>query len=112
MGARVPTCRPSSVQFGKPISIRCVNGLEEFRTGSVVVEGVHLSQNMKDGEKIRENADMMSQQPDFLQYPMVPKNCALAPMLTIFKARAQQTVLRFLEELRFPDQTRKLPNQL
>ena len=81
-------------------------------TGSVVVEGVHLGPDMKDGEKIRKIAGIMSQQPDFFPYPMVSKNCTLAPMLTIFKARSQQTVMRFLEEFRLPEQTRKIPNQL
>lgn len=73
---------------GKPISIRCVNGLEEFRKWSVVVDSVHLSPDMKGVEKTRENAGMMSHQPNFFPYLLVSKNCTPAPMLTIFKASA------------------------
>jgi ABC-type polar amino acid transport system ATPase subunit len=111
-GSRVVVCGPSG--SGKSTLIRCVNGLEEFQKGSIVVDGVPLSPDMKGVEKIRENAGMVFQQFNLFPHLTVLENCTLAPMLVkkISKAQAQKTAMRFLEKVRIPEQAAKFPNQL
>ncbi len=111
-GSRVVVCGPSG--SGKSTLIRCVNGLEEFQKGSIVVDGVPLSPDMKGVEKIRENAGMVFQHFNLFPHLTVLENCTLAPMLVkkISKAQAQQTAMRFLEKVRIPEQAGKFPNQL
>ncbi|WP_439631235.1 amino acid ABC transporter ATP-binding protein [Shinella sp.] len=111
-GRRVVVCGPSG--SGKSTLIRCINGLEEFQKGDIVVDGVPLRPDMKGVEKVRENAGMVFQQFNLFPHLTVLDNCTLAPMLVkkVPKAAAQETAMRFLEKVRIPEQAGKFPGQL
>jgi len=111
-GRRVVVCGPSG--SGKSTLIRCINGLEEFQKGDIVVDGVPLRPDMKGVEKVRENAGMVFQQFNLFPHLTVLDNCTLAPMLVkkVPKAAAQETAMRILEKVRIPEQAGKFPGQL
>lgn len=111
-GRRVVICGPSG--SGKSTLIRCVNGLEEFQKGDIIVDGVPLRRDMKGVEEVRENAGMVFQQFNLFPHLTVLENCTLAPMLVkkASRATAQETAMRFLEKVKIPEQARKFPGQL
>ncbi|WP_454703038.1 amino acid ABC transporter ATP-binding protein [Agrobacterium burrii] len=111
-GRRVVICGPSG--SGKSTLIRCVNGLEEFQKGDIVVDGIALRPDMRDVEKIRENAGMVFQQFNLFPHLTVLENCTLAPTLVkkLSKATAKETAMRFLEKVKIPEQAHKFPGQL
>src|SRR5665811_2424286 len=58
-GERIVICGPSG--SGKSTMIRCINRLEEHQKGKIVVDGVELTNNLKNIEKIREEVAMVFQ---------------------------------------------------
>ncbi len=111
-GRRVVVCGPSG--SGKSTLIRCINGLEEFQKGDIVVDGVPLRPDMRGVERIRENAGMVFQQFNLFPHLTVLENCTLAPVLVkkVSKIAARETAMKFLEKVRIPEQANKFPSQL
>lgn len=50
-GERIVICGPSG--SGKSTTIRCINRLEEFQEGSLIVDGVEMIDDVKNIEAIR-----------------------------------------------------------
>ncbi|MEH3066086.1 MAG: amino acid ABC transporter ATP-binding protein [Methylobacterium radiotolerans] len=106
---------------GKSTLIRCVNGLETFERGRLVVDG-HEMPNAEDrelvGEKglsdIRKGVGMVFQQFNLFPHKTVLENVALAPVRVRKRSRtdAEETARRLLARVGLESQAAKYPSQL
>ncbi|AVI61916.1 amino acid ABC transporter ATP-binding protein [Halomonas sp. M1] len=102
---------------GKSTLIRCINGLEEFQSGSLVVDSNELLPHGKSGkalQTIRTEVGMVFQQFNLFPHLSVRDNITLAPMKVRGWSRqdAQETAQRLLERVGIADQADKYPSQL
>ncbi|WP_284041329.1 amino acid ABC transporter ATP-binding protein [Vreelandella olivaria] len=102
---------------GKSTLIRCINGLEEFQSGSLDVDGNELLPNGKSSkalQTIRTEVGMVFQQFNLFPHLSVLDNITLAPMKVRGWNRqdAEETAKRLLERVGIADQADKYPSQL
>ncbi|PAU71755.1 amino acid ABC transporter ATP-binding protein [Vreelandella alkaliphila] len=102
---------------GKSTLIRCINGLEEFQSGSLDVDGNQLLPNGKSSkalQTIRTEVGMVFQQFNLFPHLSVRDNVTLAPMKVRGWSRqdAEETAERLLERVGIADQADKYPSQL
>ena len=111
-GERIVIAGPSG--SGKSTLIRCINRLEEHQSGQIIVEGVELTNDIKDIDKVRSEVGMVFQHFNLFPHLTVLENCTLAPIWVrkMPKARAEEIAMRFLEKVRIPEQAQKYPGQL
>ena len=111
-GERIVIAGPSG--SGKSTLIRCINRLEEHQSGQIIVEGVELTNDIKDIDKVRSEVGMVFQHFNLFPHLTVLENCTLAPIWVrkMPKARAEEIAMRFLEKVRIPEQAGKYPGQL
>ena len=109
---RIVICGPSG--SGKSTLIRCINRLEEHQSGSIVVEGTELTNDLKNIDAIRREVGMVFQQFNLFPHLTVLENCTLAPIWVRKMARseAEEQAMRFLERVKIPEQASKYPGQL
>jgi general L-amino acid transport system ATP-binding protein len=109
---KVVVCGPSG--SGKSTMIRCINRLEEHQTGQIVVDGVELTNDLKNIEVVRREVGMVFQQFNLFPHLTVLENLTLAPIWVLKqpKKAAEETAMYFLERVRIPEQARKYPGQL
>src|SRR5579872_4731724 len=77
-GERIVICGPSG--SGKSTLIRCINRLEEHQSGRIVVDGIELTNDVKNIEQIRREVGMVFQQFNLFPHLTVLENCTLAPI--------------------------------
>ena len=75
---KIVVCGPSG--SGKSTLIRCINRLEEHQKGNIIVDGIELSENTKNIEKIRAEVGMVFQQFNLFPHLSILDNCSLAPI--------------------------------
>ncbi|WP_158775194.1 amino acid ABC transporter ATP-binding protein [Cobetia sp. L2A1] len=111
-GERIVICGPSG--SGKSTMIRCINHLEEHQEGDIVVNGMPLTQDIKQIEAIRRNVGMVFQHFNLFPHLTVLENCCLAPIWVQKRARkeAEAEAMQYLERVRIADQAHKFPGQL
>ena len=111
-GERIVICGPSG--SGKSTMIRCINRLEEHQEGQIVVDGVELSNDLKQIETIRRNVGMVFQHFNLFPHMTVLENLTLGPIWVLKKTKAQAAAeaMKYLERVRIPDQAGKYPGQL
>jgi len=111
-GERVVVCGPSG--SGKSTMIRCINRLEAHQKGQIIVDGIELTDNLKNIEAIRSEVGMVFQSFNLFPHMSVIDNLTLAPMLVrkMPKADAEQLALKYLERVQIPEQAYKYPGQL
>ncbi|HEY9037497.1 MAG TPA: amino acid ABC transporter ATP-binding protein [Roseovarius sp.] len=111
-GERIVICGPSG--SGKSTLIRCINALEEHQTGTIEVDGIKLSSDIKNIDKIRREVGMCFQHFNLFPHLTILENCTLAPIWVrkITKREAEETAMHFLEKVKIPDQAHKYPGQL
>ena len=111
-GERVVICGPSG--SGKSTLIRCLNKLELHQEGSVIVNGYDLDKENKRIEEIRRDIGMVFQSFNLFPHLTVLENCVLAQrrVLKRSKASARETAIRFLTQVKIPEQSDKFPAQL
>ena len=102
---------------GKSTLIRCVNGLEEFESGKLVVDGNELapkSGNPKALAEIRKEVGMVFQQFNLFPHLTVKKNIMLAPrkVKDAPETVANATAERLLNRVGIGSQADKFPSQL
>ena len=99
---------------GKSTWIRCINRLEAHQGGSIVVDGVELTNDLRNIEKIRSEVGMVFQQFNLFPHLTVLDNITLAPKW-VRKQPKDQTETRAMELLEMvgiPEQAMKYPGQL
>ena len=109
---KIVVCGPSG--SGKSTLIRCINRLEEHQKGNIVVDGIELSENTKNIEKIRAEVGMVFQQFNLFPHLSILDNCTLAPIWVkkMPKLQAEEMALKQLEKVQILDQAKKFPGQL
>lgn len=111
-GERVVVCGPSG--SGKSTMIRCINRLEVHQRGTIIVDGIELTDNLKNIEAIRSEVGMVFQSFNLFPHMRVVDNLTLAPMLVrkMPKKDAEEIAMQYLERVQIPEQAYKFPGQL
>ena len=99
---------------GKSTLIRCINRLEQHNRGRIVVDGVELTDDIRNIQEIRRETGMVFQSFNLFPHLTVLDNITLAPrnVRNIPKAEAEATAMELLERVKIPEQARKYPGQL
>jgi general L-amino acid transport system ATP-binding protein len=99
---------------GKSTLIRCINRLEAHQEGSIVVDGIELTNDLRNIEKIRSEVGMVFQQFNLFPHLTVLDNITLAPLWVRKNPRADAETLgmELLERVGIPEQAQKYPGQL
>jgi len=111
-GEKIVLCGPSG--SGKSTLIRCINHLETYSKGRILVDGIALTDDVKAIDAVRSEVGMVFQQFNLFPHLTVMQNCTLSPIHTrkLPKATAEATARRLLERVRVLDQADKYPAQL
>ena len=111
-GERIVVAGPSG--SGKSTMIRCINRLEEHQTGQIIVDGIELTNDLKNIDKVRSDVGMVFQHFNLFPHLTVLENCTLAPIWVrkTPKREAEEIAMHFLEKVRIPEQALKYPGQL
>ena len=111
-GEKIVLCGPSG--SGKSTLIRCINHLEGYSKGRILVDGIALTNDAKAINAVRAEVGMVFQQFNLFPHLTVLENCTLAPINTrkLSKAQAEATARRLLERVRIGEQADKYPAQL
>jgi general L-amino acid transport system ATP-binding protein len=109
---RIVICGPSG--SGKSTLIRCINRLEEHQRGSIIVDGIELTNDLKNIEKIRAEVGMVFQHFNLFPHLTILENLTLGPIWVrkVPKKEAEETAIHFLEKVQIADQVAKYPGQL
>ena len=111
-GERIVICGPSG--SGKSTLIRCLNYLEEYQQGRIVVNGTELTGDLKRIDEIRSEVGMVFQQFNLFPHLTVLQNLTLAPtwVRKMPRKEAETTAMHYLERVKIPEQADKYPGQL
>ena len=99
---------------GKSTFIRTINRLEEHQQGEIIVDGIELSHDVRNIEKIRMETGMVFQQFNLFPHLTVLSNVTLAPIWVRKKKKkeAEEIGMELLERVGIPEQAHKYPGQL
>lgn len=111
-GERIVIAGPSG--SGKSTLIRCINHLEPHDEGSIVIDGIELTEDLKRIDEVRREVGMVFQQFNLFPHMTVLENCTLAPLWVrkMPEKDARELAMKFLERVRIPEQASKYPGQL
>ena len=111
-GERIVICGPSG--SGKSTLVRCINRLEEHQEGDIIVDGITLTNDLKNIDQIRSEVGMVFQSFNLFPHLTVLDNCTLAPIWVrkTPKAEAEAHAMSLLERVKIPEQADKYPGQL
>jgi polar amino acid transport system ATP-binding protein len=111
-GEKIVLCGPSG--SGKSTLVRCINHLETYQKGRILIEGTYLDNNPKTIDMVRREVGMVFQQFNLFPHLTVMQNCTLAPIRArgLSKADAEATARRLLARVQILDQADKYPAQL
>lgn len=109
---RIVICGPSG--SGKSTLIRCINRLEEHQKGRIIVDGIELTNNVKNIEKIRAEVGMVFQHFNLFPHLTILDNLTLGPMWVRKAPRkeAEEAAMHYLEKVQIAEQAKKYPGQL
>ena len=108
----VVVCGPSG--SGKSTLIRCINRLEKHDRGRIVVDGIELSEDIRNIQEIRREVGMVFQQFNLFPHLTILENITLAPRQVRRrpKKEAEEKAMELLRRVRIPEQANKYPGQL
>jgi len=111
-GERIVICGPSG--SGKSTLIRCINRLEEHQQGEIIVEGIELTNDLKQIDAIRREVGMCFQHFNLFPHLTVLENCTLGPIWVrqTPKKEAEEVAMDYLSRVKIPEQANKYPGQL
>ncbi|MBS9391267.1 MAG: amino acid ABC transporter ATP-binding protein [Dolichospermum sp. WA123] len=99
---------------GKSTFIRTFNALEEYQQGTITIDGITLSHDLRNIETIRREVGMVFQQFNLFPHLTVLENITLAPIYVrkISKVKAEELAMQLLERVGILAQAQKYPGQL
>ena len=111
-GERIVICGPSG--GGKSTLLRCVNRLEDWQNGRVVVDGIELTDDPKQVLAVRRDVGMVFQHFNLFPHLTVLENCTLAPIWVrhMPKHDAEAIAMNYLARVKIPEQAHKYPARL
>lgn len=111
-GEKIVLCGPSG--SGKSTLIRCVNRLEKHDAGDIIVDGITLTDDVKNVRMVRADVGMVFQHFNLFPHMTVLENCTLAPMSVRGMKRkdAEDKAMLMLERVRVSGHAPKYPSQL
>jgi general L-amino acid transport system ATP-binding protein len=111
-GEKIVICGPSG--SGKSTLIRCINRLETHQKGSIVVDGIELTDDLRQVHQVRAEVGMVFQSFNLFPHLTVLDNLCLAPVWVkkMPRAHAEKLALQYLERVQIPEQAHKYPGQL
>ena len=111
-GERIVICGPSG--GGKSTLLRCINRLEDWQQGRIVVDGNELTEDPKRILAVRRDVGMVFQQFNLFPHLTVLENCTLAPIWVrhMPKREAEALAMNYLARVKIPDQAVKYPARL
>jgi len=111
-GEVVVVCGPSG--SGKSTLIKCVNALEPFQQGKIMVDGVSLSDPKTDLPKLRARVGMVFQHFELFPHMSIEENLSIAQVKVLGRSReeARAKGAKLLERVGLREQAAKFPGQL
>ncbi len=111
-GERIVICGPSG--SGKSTLIRCINRLEEHQHGTITVDGIELTDDLKNIEEVRREVGMIFQHFNLFPHLTVLENLMLAPtwVRKVPRKEARGKAMHYLQRVKIADQALKFPGQL
>jgi polar amino acid transport system ATP-binding protein len=111
-GEKIVLCGPSG--SGKSTLVRCINHLEIYQKGRILIEGTYLDDNPKTIDMVRREVGMVFQQFNLFPHLTVMQNYTLAPIRArgLSRTVAEATAWRLLARVQILDQANKYPAQL
>jgi ABC-type polar amino acid transport system ATPase subunit len=111
-GQTVVICGPSG--SGKSTLLRCVNGLEPYQKGEIIVDGTSLSDPKTNKFKLRENIGMVFQRFELYPHMTAIRNITLAPMKVRkwTREKAEEKAMQLLKRVGIPDKADAYPANL
>jgi len=111
-GERIVICGPSG--GGKSTLLRCINRIEGWQRGRVIVDGMELTDDLKKIDEVRREIGMVFQHFNLFPHLTVLENCTLAPIWVrkMPKREAEELARHYLERVRIPEQADKYPARL
>ena len=99
---------------GKSTFIRTINRLEEHQRGQIIVDGIELSNDIRNIAAVRSEIGMVFQSFNLFPHLTVMQNIALAPMRVRKWSRdqAEDAGMQLLTRVGIPEQAEKYPAQL
>lgn len=111
-GERIVICGPSG--SGKSTLIRCINRLEEHQEGNIIVDGIELTDDVKNIDAIRSEVGMVFQSFNLFPHLSVIDNLIIGQHLVrkLPKSDAAEIAMTYLQRVKIDDQAEKYPGQL
>lgn len=111
-GERIVICGPSG--SGKSTLLRCINRLEDWQRGRIVVDGIELTDDRKRILAVRRDVGMVFQQFNLFPHLTVLENCTLAPIWVrgMPKREAEELARSYLGRVKISEQAEKFPARL
>ena len=99
---------------GKSTFLRCLNGLEDFDSGTITIDGIPLDDNKENRFEIRKEVGMVFQLFNLFPHMTVLENVNLAQMLVRKKNHNEATkvTMSLLEKVGIPEKAQSYPSQL
>jgi len=109
---RIVVCGPSG--SGKSTLIRCINRLEEHQKGRIIVDGIELTKDLKNIEKVRSEVGMVFQHFNLFPHLTILENLTLGPIWVRKTPRkeAEEIAMVYLKKVQIAEQAKKFPGQL
>src|SRR5260370_3507918 len=108
-GERIVVCGPSG--SGKSTLLRCINRIEDWQRGRVIVDGTELTEDLKTIDEVRGEVGMVFQQFNLFPHLTVLENCTLAPIWVrkMPNMEAEEIARHDLRRSRSPEPAHKKP---
>jgi glutamate/aspartate transport system ATP-binding protein len=111
-GEVIVVCGPSG--SGKSTLIKCVNALEPFQKGEIVVDGIPVGDPKTDLPKLRARVGMVFQHFELFPHMSISENLAIAQVKVLGRSReeAHRKGMKLLERVGLTEQAAKFPGRL
>ncbi len=111
-GEVVVVCGPSG--SGKSTLIKCVNGLEPFQAGEIIVDGTSVGDPKTNLSKLRAKVGMVFQNFELFPHMSITQNLAIAQVKVLGRSQdeAMDKGLKLLDRVGLKAQANKFPGQL
>ncbi|WP_410471279.1 amino acid ABC transporter ATP-binding protein [Halarcobacter ebronensis] len=111
-GEIVVVCGPSG--SGKSTLIRCINGLEDIDSGTIIVDGIDINESRKSLQAIRGEVGMVFQHFNLFPHLTILENITLAPGLVkkVKKEEAKRIAMELLKKVKLENKANAYPADL